>query len=230
MKNLLTPLLIVLPQITAGLPSIRINKLIDMNQMNVKKLFLVALLLCMSFCTYAQTEISQGKAPIVGLKTNLPYWGTATFNAGLEFRLAKKWSLDIEAGLNPFDGKNDDGTYDRTLKHLRIQPELRYWFCEANNGHFLGLHVPYYLYNVADVKLIGLENERREGWGAGVGLSYGYQWFLSKHWSMEATVGVGYIYFEYDRYPCTDCGNRETNRHKNYFGPTQAALNLIYLF
>ena len=198
--------------------------------MKVKKLFFAALLLCVSLCTYAQTEIGKGKAPVVGLKTNLPYWGTATFNAGLEFRLAKKWSLDIEAGFNPFDGKNDDGTYDRSLKHLRIQPELRYWFCEANNGHFLGLHVPYYLYNVADVKLIGLEDERREGWGAGVGLSYGYQWMLSKHWSMEATVGVGHIYFEYDRYPCTDCGNRETDRHKNYFGPTQAALNFIYLF
>ena len=141
--------------------------------MKVKKLFFAALLLCVSLCTYAQTEIGKGKAPVVGLKTNLPYWGTATFNAGLEFRLAKKWSLDIEAGFNPFDGKNDDGTYDRSLKHLRIQPELRYWFCEANNGHFLGLHVPYYLYNVADVKLIGLEDERREGWGAGVGLSYG---------------------------------------------------------
>lgn len=152
--------------------------------MKVKKLFFAALLLCVSLCTYAQTEIGKGKAPVVGLKTNLPYWGTATFNAGLEFRLAKKWSLDIEAGFNPFDGKNDDGTYDRSLKHLRIQPELRYWFCEANNGHFLGLHVPYYLYNVADVKLIGLEDERREGWGAGVGLSYGYQWMLSKHWSM----------------------------------------------
>ncbi len=178
----------------------------------------------------AQTLVPESKAPVVGIKTNIPYWGTATFNAGLEFRLAKKWSLDIEAGFNPFDGKNDDGTYDRSLKHLRIQPELRYWFCEANNGHFLGLHVPYYLYNVADAKLLDLEGERREGWGAGVGLSYGYQWMLSKHWSMEATVGVGYIYFEYDRYPCAECGNRETNRHKNYFGPTQAALNFIYLF
>lgn len=41
--------------------------------MKVKKLFFAALLLCVSLCTYAQTEIGKGKAPVVGLKTNLPY-------------------------------------------------------------------------------------------------------------------------------------------------------------
>lgn len=196
-----------------------------------RKLIVMMLLLVIPLYFYAQNNSTNHKGSVVGIKTNLPYWGAlGTFNAGVEFRLARHWSLDLEAGLNPFDGKNEDGTYGRTLKHLRVQPELRYWFCEANNGHFIGLHIPYYLYNVADVKLIGLEDERRDGWGVGAGLSYGYQWMLSKHWSIEATAGVGYIYFEYDRYPCTECGNRETNRHKHYFGPTQVAVNFIYQF
>ena len=51
--------------------------------------------------------------------------------------------------MNPFSGKNDDGSYGRSLKHLRLHPELRYWFCETFNGHFLGVHTPYLLYNVA---------------------------------------------------------------------------------
>ena len=81
------------------------------------------LLCCLSLVCHAQTDLSASKGSVVGLKTNIPYWGTATFNAGVEFRLAKKWTLDIEAGLNPFDGKNDDGSYDKSLKHLRVHPD-----------------------------------------------------------------------------------------------------------
>ena len=198
--------------------------------MNWKRILLSVLLLCLALPNHAQDFFSDSKAPIVGLKTNIPYWATATFNAGLEFRLAKKWSLDIEAGLNPFDGKNDDGSYDRSLKHFRLHPEVRYWFCEAFNGHFVGLHVPYLIYNIADIKILGTEGERHQGWGTGVGLSYGYSWLLGKHWNIEATVGVGYLYLESDRYPCTNCGTQQEVKKKHYVGPTQAAVNLIYVF
>lgn len=207
-----------------------INQQIIGSNMKLKKFFLGALLLCISLCVCAQTEIRQLKASGVGLKTNIPYWGTATFNAGIEFRLARKWTLDIEAGLNPFTGKNDDGSYGKSLKHLRIHPELRYWFCESFYKHFIGLHIPYVLYNVSDIKILGTENERHQGWGAGVGLSYGYSWLFSKHWNLEATIGVGYLYLDSEKYPCTNCGSKLENVKKHYFGPTQAAINLIYQF
>ena len=168
---------------------------------------------------YAQSAaLGDEKGSVVALKTNLPYWGTATFNAGLEFRLARHWTLDVEAGLN------------RTMKHFRAHPEIRYWFCEAFQGHFLGLHVPFIAYNFADLKVLDLEDERRQGWGTGVGVSYGYQWLLSKHWNVEATLGVGYLYLNYDRFPCANCGNKTEDNTKHYFGPTQAAVSLIYLF
>lgn len=187
-------------------------------------------LLCATFQLHAQTTPGDDRGAVVAVKTNLPYWGTATFNAGLEFRLARHWTLDIEAGLNPFDGKNDDGTYDRSMKHLRVHPEIRYWFCESFQGHFLGLHVPFIAYNFADLKVLDLENERRQGWGTGVGVSYGYQWLLSEHWNLEATLGVGYLYLNYDKFPCANCGNKSEDNKKHYFGPTQAAVSLIYLF
>ena len=142
----------------------------------------------------------------------------------------KGMSLEAEVGLNPFDGKNDDGIYGKSLKHLRVHPELRYWFCETFHKHFIGLHVPYLLYNVSDIKILGTENERHQGWGAGAGISYGYSWLLSKHWNLEATVGVGYLYLESEKYPCTNCGSKIETAKKHYFGPTQAAINLIYQF
>lgn len=76
-------------------------------------------------------SISEGRGSVFGLKTNIPYWGTGTFNLGGEVRLARHWTFDAELGLNPFDGKKDDGSYGKSLKHLRVHPEMRYWFCES---------------------------------------------------------------------------------------------------
>ena len=88
-------------------------------------------------------------------------------------------------------------------------------------------------YNLAKVRMPfglykGLRDTRYQGWGIGGGIAYGYQWLLSKHWGLEAT-GVGYIYSEYDRFPCTNCGRKIESATKHYFGPTKAAISLIYL-
>ena len=85
-------------------------------------------------------------------------------------------------------------------------------------------------YNVADIKWLGTEGERHQGWGAGAGVSYGYSWLLSRHWNLEATVGVGYLFLKSDKYPCANCGRKQEGIKKHYFGPTQAAINLIYQF
>lgn len=198
--------------------------------MITKVLTLLAVLFSTIGSVVAQQTVADEPGSIVTIKSNLPYWGTATFNAGVEVRLARQWTFDLEAGLNPFDDKKEDGSYGRTLKHFRLHPELRYWFCESFYKHFVGLHVPFLIYNFADVKILDLENERRQGWGTGLGLSYGYQWPLSKHWSLEGTLGVGYLYLNYDRFPCTHCGNKTEDNKKHYLGPTQAAVNLIYAF
>lgn len=123
----------------------------------MKKTIFMLFLLAVPFLSRAQGVPAEGKGSMIGIKSNIPYWATATFNLGAEVYLARHWTLELEAGLNPFSGKNDDGSYGRSLKHLRLYPELRYWFCETFNGHFLGVHTPYLLYNVADIKWLGTE-------------------------------------------------------------------------
>ena len=182
-----------------------------------KTLFLMAFS-SLSFGLFAQTNsLSDDKGAVVGIKTNALYWATATPNLGVEVRLAPKWTLEAEVGLNPFTNKHDDGSFGKSIKHFRLHPEL-------------GLHVPYLIYNVSDIKLLGTEDERHQGWGTGVGLSYGYSWVVGKHWNIEATVGVGYLYLESDKYPCTNCGQKIETTKKHYFGPTQAAVSAIYVF
>ena len=128
----------------------------------MKKTIFMLFLLAVPFLSRAQGVPVEGKGSMIGIKSNIPYWATATFNLGAEVYLARHWTLELEAGLNPFSGKNDDGSYGRSLKHLRLHPELRYW--------------------------------------------------------------------KSDKYPCANCGRKQEGIKKHYFGPTQAAINLIYQF
>lgn len=198
----------------------------------VKMCVVAGLLLLSNALAVGQTQqrLASEKASVLGIKTNAFYWGTVTPNLGVELRLAQHWSLDAEVGLNPFSGKKEDGSYGKSIKHFRLHPELRYWFRESFHGHFVGLHVPYLIYNVSDIKWLGTEDERHQGWGTGAGISYGYAWTLSKHWHLEGTLGVGYLYLKSDKYSCSHCGTKQEEIKKHYVGPSQAALNLIYQF
>ena len=85
-------------------------------------------------------------------------------------------------------------------------------------------------------KLLGtdfstLKDTRYQGWFLGGGIAYGYTWILGRHWNFETEIGVGYSYTRYDRFKCAGCGKKiEKNKPHNYFGPTKAAVNLVYLF
>jgi hypothetical protein len=64
-------------------------------------------------------------------------------------------------------------------------------------SYLAGIKLPFGMYP-------GLKTHRYEGEFIGGGVSYGYQWVLSKHWNLEATLGAGYAYINYDRYQCGD--------------------------
>ncbi len=170
----------------------------------------------------------------VNVKTNLLYDAAATINLGVEMPLAKKWSLDLSGNFNGWEVNK------HLWKHWMFQPEARYWFCDRFSGHFLGMHLLGGQYNVGNIKglpkflgtdLRTLEDTRVQGWYAGAGIAYGYTWIMSKHWSMEAEVGIGWAYTRYDRFPCAQCGTKiQHDKAHNYVGPTKLALNLIYVF
>ena len=66
---------------------------------------------------------------------------------------------------------------------------------------------------------------------AGGELDFGYSWILSRHFNIEAELGVGWIYTKFDTFECAGCGRRiNSGRSHNYVGPTKAAINLVYVF
>ena len=138
--------------------------------------------------------------------------------------LAKKITLDVSGNYNPWKFGND-----RQIKHWLVQPELRYWLCERFNGSFFGLHGHYGEMNVSNLNIFGMGHDRYDGSLYGAGISYGYQWIISKRWSMEATVGVGYARLKYDKYARGDGGEKLGHNTRNYFGPTKIGLSFIYV-
>lgn len=169
------------------------------------------------------------KAQKLGLKTNLLYDATATVNLGLEARMAPKWTFDLSGNYNGWSFKDN-----KKWKHWLAQPEARYWFCEAFNGHFVALHALGGQFNVGNVdidlgRLSRLKDHRYEGYYYGAGIGYGYQWVLTRRLNLEAEVGGGWIRSHFDKYACTQCGDFMGHSRKDYFGLTKVALSLVVM-
>ena len=169
----------------------------------------------------------------VAIKTNL-FYGTYTSTPNLSIELAsgKRSTLELGGGYNPWNLKGIINN-NKKLVHWIGKAEYRYWLCTKFSGHFFGMHALGSQYNISGHELAllfekGSRNYRYEGYGYGGGISYGYNFFLGKRWSLETTIGVGYIRLHYDKYDCNKCGTKNGTENKNYLGPTQAGISLIY--
>ena len=191
------------------------------------RLFLaVGFLLVFATGAYAQRMGDQTYLPKFAIKTNALYWATSTPNLGIELGLAKKLTLDISGNYNPWKFSDN-----KQFKHWLVQPELRYWLHERFNGHFLGVHALYADYDVAGKTLLNVmkSDYAYEGNAYGGGISYGYQLYLSPHWNIEFTAGVGYVRFKYDKTPFP-AGQEAAGSYRNdYFGPTKLGISIMYI-
>lgn len=170
-----------------------------------------------------QTQIKE-KTPLWAVKSNLLLDLTGSMSLGAEIKTGKRYSFDLSVSYNPWEFD-----VNKNMKHILIQPEIRYWLCEPFTGHFFGLHALYAHYNLSGLPLSDyMKNSRLQGDLYGIGLSYGYQWSLSKRWSLEGNFGIGYLHADYDRYACRNCKKYIGSETKNYFAPTKVSLSLIY--
>ncbi len=175
------------------------------------------------------------KAQTAAVKTNIVHDATTTLNAGLEFKLAPRWTVDLSGDLNPWTFSGD-----RKFKHWLLQPELRFWTCDAWAGHFFGLHALGGQFNIGgfdiNANLLGtdwnlIKDHRYQGWMVGAGLAYGYSWILGQRWNLETEIGAGWVHAWYDTFRCSGCGKKiATDDQHDYFGVTKLSVSLVYLF
>ncbi len=191
--------------------------------MHIKKITNIALL-NLIFITPAMGQTYR-------LKTNALYWTTATPNIAMEAMVSSKWSFDLSVGYNPFTFSEN-----KKLKHVAVQPEMRYWLRCPFKGHFFGAHLLYSHYNAGGVKMPfglfpDLKEHRFQGDLGAVGIVYGYDWSLGRNnrWSLEAAIGIGYGITRYTKYRCYGkCATELKRETKGMLMPTKAAISLVY--
>lgn len=183
---------------------------------------------------------SEASAQKVAVKTNALYWATATPNVGFEFAFADRWTFEFAGGYNPWTFNKEENI---KAKHFLVTPEVRYWFCESFQGHFLGINGNYTQYNISGACIPEvfypvpsegyfmdeLQHTRSQGWAAGSGLTYGYATPISRRWNIEFTIGLGWWYAEYDVFENRPCGLFQNSVSRHVFGPTDLGLSFIYM-
>ncbi|MDO5017499.1 MAG: DUF3575 domain-containing protein [Porphyromonas sp.] len=164
----------------------------------------------------------------VAVKTNFAHWALlGSPNAGVEYAVSPKMTINLEGGLNMWKYKAP-----LEIRHIVVQPELRYWFCESFNGAYIGLHAHGGKYNVGGItlpvgRLKSLRDQRYEGKFYGAGIDAGYQWVLSPAVNLELNLGGGWARTDYRQFNCATCGLQTGQGTYDYFGLTKAGLTLL---
>lgn len=169
------------------------------------------------FLFFILSNVTVSRAQLVVLKTNLTDWMTVSPNIGAEFSVGSHLSVDLSATAAPFKIKND--VY---FRHIRLQPEVRYWLTSPLTEHYVGATVFYSSYDV------GYKEKGYYGDAYAVGLTYGYNWILSRRWNFELSAGVGAIRYRLARYtPGT--AHPEPNETGWKIAPVKLGVNFVYI-
>lgn len=170
---------------------------------------LLTLLASSTLCANAQR---------IGLKTNALYWATGTPNLGLELRLSRSFTLNVEGGVNLFD------YHSFGLNAATFSPEVRYWHSgRPQTGHFIGALIDFKGMNDCRVK-----DNMHQGFAMGAGLSYGYSLVLSRRWSIEGTLGAGIIRKDEKKWHYT-AEKPQESRQSWKAGLLKAAISITYI-
>lgn len=155
------------------------------------------------------------------LKTNLLYYLALMPNIQIEWLVKERWSVALEA---------DCAWYSKTPPHKvykvgYITAEARFWPIVRSRWHgmYVGIFGGPGLYDLSKGK------NGHEGEGGMVGISAGYMWPISKHLSLEAGIGAGYLRVRDKEYAPLD-GHYlyQQTKNINYFGPLSLKLSLVW--
>ena len=181
--------------------------------------------------TVPAEETKKLRTPVFAMKNNLLYDAMLTPNLTFEVKLAKRWTLQVEGGFNPFPL---DDNKDHKWRHFLVDLEAKYWFCEAFHRDFIGVNVAYSHYNVAKGAYpIGwlypaVKDYRFQGDAVMAGVSYGWSFPVSKHVAFELEAGVDAGYTWYGKYECPHCGALLAQERK-WFAVPKAGVNISIL-
>lgn len=163
---------------------------------------------------------------MVALKNNMIYDLALAPNVEVEFSTGKRWSLNTEYKCPWWLNSKHDFCYQLLSGGM----EGRCWLGNRQKrdrltGHFIGLYAEGGIY---DFQLRG-DGYQGKYYGA-AGVTYGYARQLARHFSLEFSLGIGYLTTEYKKYTPYEGDIVWTNSGRyNFIGPTKAKVSLVWL-
>ncbi len=157
-------------------------------------------------------------AQLLALKTDALMDCAMTPNLNIELVTGGKTSINATVFGNYKPWKKE-------VKMVGVMPEFRYWF----NGRpltreFIGLSALGACYDIT------WGGERYKGDAAGVGLTFGYAFYLSRHWTLECHGGLGAVYYTHTHsYVKDHYAENVHNAHGYSLIPYKIGVSFVYI-
>lgn len=158
--------------------------------------------------------------------TNVLYDAFLLPTLGVEWRVNRDLGVKLDGSLSWWGGE-----HGRVQKMWLVNPEVR-WYLLDKKRFYVGASGSYGEYNIYKYMLGGIVSKdtgyQGKLWNAG--LTAGYQLYLSRDFSIDFNLGLGYTRSEYDSFGMTDGVRvyKERNKSKHFWGPTQAGISLVW--
>ena len=178
-----------------------------------------------------EVTISEAGGPaknetILAVKNNLLYDLALAPNIEVEIPMGRRWSLNTEYKCPWWLNSKHNFCYQL----LSGGVEGRCWLGDRRKhkrltGHFVGLYAEGGIYDFQ------LQSDGYQGkyYGA-AGVVYGYARQLARHFSIEFSLGIGYLTTEYKKYTPYEGDIIWANSGRyNFIGPTKAKVSLVWL-
>ena len=186
---------------------------------------LLAILLMLSVLPVAAQQVPTSCAGNVALRTNMLYDVVVAPNVGVEVGLARKWSVALSGTYGWMEGSP---WYDN-IRGVVGDAEVRYWL--SDDAMHRGLHVGAYgaIYRY-DFLFNGKGEQAKANWGGG--LSLGYTLKIDRQFSVDFSIGVGYVGGKFKSYEVSNDELRHNvwtaDKIRHFFGPTKAEISLVW--
>ena len=178
-----------------------------------------------------EVDISEAEGPVksqtvLAVKNNLLYDLALAPNIEVEIPIGKRWSLNTEYKCPWWLNSKHDFCYQLLSGGM----EGRCWLGNRQKrdrltGHFIGLYAEGGIY---DFQLRG--DGYQGNYYRAAGVTYGYARQLARHFSLEFSLGIGYLTTEYKKYTPYEGDIIWTNSGRyNFIGPTKAKVSLVWL-
>lgn len=178
----------------------------------------------------AQVDSIAPKQPlqIFNVSTNLIHVAVLAPNIGAELRFDKNVTLAAHVGSNWYSASP---LYNH-IRFVTADVEARYWLFTQpadvmRRGHHVGVYGALYRYDF----YFGHKGDQADlNWGGGI--SYGYTVSLSRLFSLDFTLGIGYVGGQYKKYEHIDDAYQHdvwmADKIRHYVGPSKAEVSFIW--